>query len=449
MFDRDTRHGGSRERGTRAVLDALEAGITAAHPDTVLSDAIDLEGSTLRIAVDEYDLDSYESVVVLGGGNAAGRIASHLADRLGERLAGGVVVTDDPAPAGPVDVIEGTHPTPSEPNVDGARRVLERARACDDETLVLAPVTGGGSALLTAPVEGVDLDDVRTLTDELLRSGAPIDRINAVRKHVSALKGGQLARELAPATTVGLVFSDVTSNDPSVVASGPLSPDPTTYEDALEVLATYEIDAPAAVTRQLRAGVEGTVAETPGPNDPALESASVTILADNATALTAAAAVCERAGFEPLLLSSSIRGEARAAATTHVAIAEEIRRSGRPVSPPAAIVSGGETTVTVTGDGTGGPNQEFALGAALELPAETVLGAVDTDGIDGPTDAAGAVVTPDVVDDERRARAMLADNDAYPYLDERGALVRSGATGTNVNDLRVLLVPATDDHSRS
>ncbi|MFD1599518.1 glycerate kinase type-2 family protein [Halobellus rarus] len=420
--------------------DAVRAGIEAAHPEAVLREALTIDGDRLRIDGRRYELADYDDVIVLGGGNAAGTVASHLADRLETHLTGGLVVTDDPAPAGPIETVTGTHPVPSEANVEGARRLIERAAAADEDTLVLAPVTGGGSALLAAPVDGVSLADLRELTEALLRSGAPIDRINAVRKHVSAIKGGQLARAAAPATTVGLVFSDVASDDPSVVASGPLSPDPTTYEDALDVLTEYDVDAPASVFAHLRAGANGDVPETPVGDDSAFDSVSVHVVANNFTALSAAREVCREAGFETLVLSSSVRGEAREAAKTHAAVAEEIRRSGNPLEPPAAVLSGGETTVTIRGDGTGGPNQEFALSAALELGEPAVLCAVDTDGIDGPTDAAGAVVDERTVEDPRRARSLLADNDVYGYLDERGALVRTGQTGTNVNDLRVLLV---------
>ena len=424
------------------ALDAVEAGIDAARPENVLRDSVDVTDGMLTVGDSAFDLSSYDDVLVLGGGNAAGRIASHLAAVLGPALSGGVVVTDDPAAAGPVEVVEGAHPVPSAANRDGTRRLLETARAADSDTLVVVAVTGGGSALLAAPAEGVPLADLRELTDALVRSGAPIDRINAVRKHVSAVKGGRLARELAPATTVGVVFSDVTSDDPSVVASGPLSPDPTSYDDALTVLSAYGVDAPGSVTGHLQRGAAGEVGETPGPDDSAFDEVSVHILADNATAIAAAREVCAAAGFEPLVLSSSIRGESQAAAVTHVAVAEEVQRRGDPVEPPAAILSGGETTVVVgDGDGTGGPNQEFALRAAVDLPTRTVCCAVDTDGLDGPTDAAGAVVDPETVDDPRRARAALAAHDVRPYLRERDALVRTGATGTNVNDLRVLLVP--------
>ncbi|MFA1610668.1 glycerate kinase type-2 family protein [Halobellus rubicundus] len=425
--------------------EAVRAGIAAARPETVLGEAVDVTDGRLRVADETYDLDDYEELFVLGGGNAAGRAASHLAESLGEALDGGIVVTDDPAPAGPIDVVAGTHPVPDEANVAGARRILDAAADADEDTLVLAPITGGGSALLAAPVDGVSLAELRALTEALVRSGAPIDRINAVRKHVSEVKGGRLARALAPATTVGLVFSDVTSGDPSVVASGPLSPDQTTYADALATLSEFGVDAPDAVLAHLRAGAAGEIDETPGADDPAFDHASVHVLADNFTALAAARDACRKAGYGTLVLSSSVRGEAREAAKTHAAIAEEVRRTGNPAEPPLAVLSGGEATVTVRGDGRGGPNQEFALAAAIEFAAgdagEAVLCAVDTDGIDGPTDAAGALVSRETVDDVRRARSLLADNDVAEYLDERDALVRTGPTGTNVNDLRVLLLP--------
>lgn len=473
MFERDDvgADDGNAERGgqdgataspSRVALDALEAGIDAAHPRSVIADEVTLDGDELRIADRTVDLTDYDEIVVFGGGNAAGRVAAALDEQIGDRVTGGVVVTDDPAPARAVETIEGTHPLPSESNVTGTRRLLERARECDEGTLALVAVTGGGSALLTAPSGDIELDELVDLTEALLRSGAPIEAINTVRRAISDVKGGGLAGTLAPATTIGLVFSDVTSDDPAVVASGPLSPNPTTAADALDVLSDYDVDAPSAVVEYLESAVaasdSGGQADSDGETDSDsqidsgdgdaqadadLDRTSVYILADGFTALSAAADVCEDAGYEPLILSRSVRGEAREAAKTHVALAEESQRTGNPVSPPAVVLSGGETTVTVTGDGTGGPNQEFALSAATELPDGVVLGAVDTDGIDGATDAAGALVTSETIADEadaRAAAAALANNDAYPYLDERDALLTSGATGTNVNDLRVLVV---------
>ncbi|GAB7011570.1 glycerate kinase type-2 family protein [Halorubrum trueperi] len=424
----------------RAALDALEAGIDAAHPRSVIAARVTIDGDELRVADRTVDLSEYDEIVVLGGGNAAGRVAAALDEQIGDRVDGGVVVTDDPASARAVETVEGTHPLPSESNVTGTRRLLDRARECDEGTLALVAVTGGGSALLTAPSGDIELDELVDLTESLLKSGAPIEAINTVRRAISDVKGGGLAAELAPATTIGLVFSDVTSDDPAVVASGPLSPNPTDAADALDVLSDYDVDAPSAVVEHLERAAAESSGSAAGPG---LDHVSVHVLADGFTALAAAADACEDAGYDSLILSRSVRGEAREAAKTHVALAEEAQRTGNPVSPPAVVLSGGETTVTVVGDGTGGPNQEFALSAATDIPEGVVLGAVDTDGIDGATDAAGALVTSETIageDDARAAAAALADNDAYPYLDERGALLVSGPTGTNVNDLRVLVV---------
>ncbi|GAB3706814.1 glycerate kinase type-2 family protein [Halorubrum pallidum] len=445
--DRDTEGGGhgGTSAPRRVALDALEAGIDAAHPRSVIAADVTLDGETLRVADRTVDLSAYDEILVFGGGNAAGRVAAALDDQLGDHIDGGIVVTDDPAPAGAVEMIEGTHPLPSESNVTGTRRLLDRARECDADTLALVAVTGGGSALLTAPSDDIGLDALSDLTDSLLRSGAPIEAINTVRRAVSDVKGGGLAAALAPATAIGLVFSDVTSDDPAVVASGPVSPNPTTAGDALDVLDDYDVDAPRVVIEHLESKSNETdQTESDDAASVALDRVSVHVLADGFTALSAAASSCDDAGYESLILSRSVRGEAREAAKTHVALAEEAQITGNPVEPPAVILSGGETTVTVRGDGTGGPNQEFAVSAALDLPDSVVLGAVDTDGIDGATDAAGALVTAETIadsEDERAATVALADNDVYPFLEARDALLISGATGTNVNDLRVLVVP--------
>ncbi|WP_135819855.1 glycerate kinase type-2 family protein [Halostella litorea] len=430
------------------ALACVEAGIEAGHPRTVVRDAVSLDGGTLRIrdaagGEASYDLDGYDEVVVLGGGNAAAHVAAALEAVLGDRIDGGVVVTDDPAGTERVTVREGDHPVPTERGVEGARAVLSAADDAGEGTLVLAAITGGGSALLPAPAGDVSLDDLRAVTDGLLASGADIGDINAVRKHLSALKGGRLARRAAPATVVSLVLSDVVGNDLSVIASGPTAPDGTTFAEALSVLDRYGVDAPASARERLERGAAGELAETPGPDDPAFDRVANHVVADGRTAIDAARDAAAERGYDPLVLSSRVRGEAREAAKTHVAVAEEARATGDPVSPPAVVLSGGETTVTVRGDGEGGPNQEFALSAALELAgggSEVAVAAVDTDGIDGATDAAGAVVDGATVDDADAARAALADNDAYPYLAARDALIRTGATGTNLNDLRALVV---------
>ncbi|WP_336326219.1 glycerate kinase type-2 family protein [Halovenus sp. HT40] len=418
---------------------ALAAGIGAAHPGRVIEEAVTLEDDTLRIGDRTYDLRDYEQILVLGGGNAAGTAAEALEAVLGDRLDGGLVVTDDPAETDRIEVVEGTHPLPSETNVEGTERLRDRARGVGAETLALVVVTGGGSALLAHPTEGVDLGAYRELTDALITSGATIDEINAVRKHLSGIKGGRLAAELAPATTVGLLFSDVVGNREDVIASGPITPDETTYTDAHGVIDRYDLDPSEAIENVLEEGERGERAETPGPDDSVFERVETHILADNQTALDAAAASLREDGYQAVILAADIEGEAQDVGGVNAAIANRCGSEGEPFEPPVALLSGGELTVTVEGDGAGGPNQEFALAAALDLEGG-VVAAVDTDGIDGSTDVAGAILDPEVIENERDALAALDANDVYPYLDELGALVETGQTGTNVNDLRLLLV---------
>ncbi|WP_436344550.1 glycerate kinase type-2 family protein [Natronorubrum sp. FCH18a] len=443
------------------ALECVEAGIAAGHPRRVIRETVSLEGSetpnesragdeaagdTLRVADATYDLGRYDELVVLGGGNAAAHVAAALESILGDRIGGGIVVADDPADTDRVAVLEGDHPVPSERGVESARELLAAADAADERTLVLAAITGGGSALVPAPAGDVSLEDLQSTTGALLESGADIHEINAVRKHCSALKGGQLARRAAPATVVSLLLSDVVGNDPSVIASGPTVPDESTFADAVAVLERYAIDVPDPVADRLERGATGGVPETPTADDPAFETVSTHVVADGMTVLEAARDVAAERGYEPLVLSSRIRGEAREAATTHVAVAEEVLATSTPISPPAVLLSGGETTVTVTGDGTGGPNQEFATSAALDLvdggsvEGSVTVAAVDTDGIDGATDVAGALVDETTVEDREAARAALRDNDVSPYLAERNGLIRTGPTGTNLNDLRVVVV---------
>jgi len=437
------------------ALDCIEAGIDAAHPEAVLRDSVSLDGDSLRIEDASYDLTDYDEVVVVGGGKAGASVAVTLEGVLGERLDGGVIVTDDPVATDRIDVVEATHPVPNEAGVEGARRVRELAEAADERTLVLAVITGGGSALLPAPADDITLADLQATTDRLLESGASIDEINAVRKHCSATKGGRLAAAAAPATVATLAFSDVVGDDLGVIASGPTVPDPTTYADALAVLDRYDLDVPEAVRTHLESGAAGERPETPGP-DADFSHVRTHLLANAWTAVEAVREIASERGYEPLVLSTRVRGEAREQGLAHVAVAEEVAASGEPVDPPAVVLSGGETTVTVRGDGEGGPNQEFALRAALEFggaggteadgsdgPDDVVLAAVDTDGRDGGSDAAGAIVDATTVPDAdaaTEARAALTDNDAGTYLDGRDALVYTGRTGTNVNDLRVLVV---------
>lgn len=434
------------DRARETALACIDAGIEAADPERVIREAVTIENAELRIdgsasdSTDSLDLDDFDQIIVLGGGNAAGRAAHALEHVLGDRLDAGIVVTDAPAETAIVDQLPGDHPVPSQRGVESTRRLLGATRDADAATLVLLAVTGGGSALMPAPADGIDLDDLQSVTNSLLRSGAPIEDVNAVRKHLSDVKGGRLAEALAPARIVTLVFSDVVGNPLDVVASGPTVPDPTTYQDALDALDRHDVDAPDAVLTRLRAGVRGKYSETPTADQPAFDRSSVHILADNFTACDAVRNEATDRGYASMVLTTRVAGPARDAARWHSAIGHEIRATGNPLRPPAVVVTGGETTVRVTGDGTGGPNLEFALAAALDLPEHTALAAVDTDGVDGNSGVAGALVTDQTIDDPRAATEALDANDSYAFLAERDAVVETGVTGTNVNDLRVLVV---------
>ena len=432
------------------ALDCLAAGIEAADPARLTRRAVSLADGALTVDDAGDDLADYGAVIVLGGGKAAAVVAAELEAILGDALDGGLAITDSPgvSPVSTqrVEVLAGDHPIPSERGVGSTRRLLDTAEAADESTLILGVITGGGSALITAPAGELSLDDLGATTEALLASGATIDEINAVRKHCSAIKGGRLAAATQPADVCVLVVSDVVGNDLATIASGPLVGDPTTYADARAVIDRYDLNVPAAVTDRLARGDAGEIDETPAPGGSVFEGVTTAIIGDGLTAVRAAADRAAAAGFNPLVLSSRIRGEAREAAKTQVAIAEGIAATGDPLDPPAVVVSGGETTVTVDGEGVGGPNQEFALSAALELAAgddaapETVVAAVDTDGVDGPTDAAGAIVDGETVS-VQEGRHALADNDATTALRAADAVITTGPTGTNVNDLRVVVVP--------
>ena len=446
------------------ALSCVEAGIQAADPERAVRAALDVGDGRLR--VDDgptYDLGAFDRVVVVGGGKAATGMASGVVTVLTEQVTDGVVVTDAAgmetdgvcaaAPAN-VDVVAGSHPVPDERGVDGARRVLGAVADADARTLVIVVLSGGASALLPAPVDGLTLADLRAVTEGLLDAGAAIDEVNTVRKHCSASKGGRLARTARPATVLTLAVSDVVGGDPAVIGSGPTVPDPTTYADARAVVDRYDVDVPA-VFEYLDAGVDEE--ETPTAGDPAFDRTAYRVVADGPTAVDAARRVAEDRGYETLVLSTRVRGEAAPAGETHVAVAEECLRSGEPVTPPAVVLSGGETTVTVDGGGKGGPNGSFALAAAIALadgpPLQEVGGrpcgrvavaAVDTDGRDGPpqraSPPAGALVDGHTVENTDRARQALSRDDAHSHLARRGDLVVTGPTGTNVNDLRVVVV---------
>jgi glycerate 2-kinase len=385
--------------------------------------------------------------VVVGAGKAAAAMAMAVERHWPAlRPLSGVVVTryghaGDHRPLRIV-VREASHPVPDAAGEAAARALLAAVDGLTADDLVLCLISGGGSALLPAPLPGLTLADKQALTRQLLACGAPIDEINCVRKHLSAIKGGRLAAAAWPAPVVTLAISDVPGDDPAAIASGPTVGDPTTAADARRILERYRIAVPPAV----RAVLADASAETPKPDDPRFAGHRLRLIASNQMALEAAAACTKASGLAAFILGDGIEGEAREVARVHAAIARQIAARGQPVAAPCLLLSGGETTVTVRGDGRGGRNAEFALAAAIALkgtPGVWVL-AADTDGIDGVEDNAGAFVTPDTLARARAAgrnpAADLERNDAHGFFAATGDLLVTGPTRTNVNDFRAILV---------
>jgi glycerate 2-kinase len=422
------------------LTEILSAGLAAADPKDAVLRSARLEGNKILAGGETFEA---ERVFVLAAGKAAGAMAQAAEELLGEHLAGGLVVTKHghEASSGELETIFAAHPEPDERGVEAARRVEELAGSLGEEDLLLALISGGASALLADPAPPIGLADLKQLTGALLRSGADISEINTVRKHVSILKGGGLARLAAPAPTLALLLSDVVGDDPSAIASGLAAPDPTTLDETWRILNRYEIDPPESVAEYLK-----RAEETPKPGDALFEGVVNVVCGSGRHAVEAAAEKARDLGFEPHIVSTTVTGDTRGIASVYAAVIREVLESGNPAPPPCAFLSGGEATVTVRGDGTGGPNQEFALALAVEL--DGVEGwaafAADTDGGDGPTDAAGGLVTGatarKVRDNGVDPREALENNDAYAALQAGGALLVTGPTGTNVNDLRVAVI---------
>ena len=427
----------------------------AVDPYQAVKRFVRLEGHKLVLGtekdpVTELDLTTYDSITIVGAGKATAPMAKALEELVGERINQGIInvkygFTEDLVFT---EIIEAGHPLPDSNGVKGTRRILDLLHHAGEKDLVFSLMSGGGSALLPQPAGEITLSEKQDLTRDLLACGASIDEINAVRKHISSSKGGQMARAASPATIVNLMLSDVVGDKMDVIASGPFVPDNSTFEEAWRILSKYQLkDIPAKILAYLKAGLERQVPETPKINDPVFDSVFNFIVGSNIHALRSAREKAEALGYETLILSSMVEGEAREVALVHSAIAKEIVKTGLPVPPPACIVTGGENTVTIRGKGLGGRNQEFCLAAALdlvELPPRVVVLSGGTDGNDGPTDAAGAVVDPFTVIRGKElgmeATDFLHNNDAYHFFEKTKDLLLTGPTNTNVMDVRLVLV---------
>ena len=442
----------TKEERRRLAWEVMKAALAAADPMKAVRRVLRRDEESIQVGKKRYPLKEVERILVVGGGKAGAAMACAVEEILGDLIHAGMVNVKyghlPPKELTRIRINEAGHPIPDQSGLEGALKMTEMLKGLTPRDLVFCLISGGGSALLPLPQPDLTLADKQAVTDALLRCGATINEINAVRKHLSRIKGGQLARLAQPAAVISLILSDVVGSPLDTIASGPTAPDSTTFADAYGVLERYGLlnEVPASVVEHLRKGVEGELPETPKPGDPLFERVQNVIVGDNRIAALAAVEKARELGLSSMLLSTYVEGEAREVGRVFAALGKELARWGQPLSPPACLVAGGETTVTIKGKGLGGRNQELALSAAIALEGweEVMVIGLATDGTDGPTDAAGAFAEGDTV---RRARekglspqAYLADNDSYHFFQALGDLLVTGPTNTNVNDLVFVFV---------
>lgn len=433
------------------AMDILGAAVDAVDPHEAVKRSARRVENNLLIGDTEFALEDFSRIFVIGGGKAGTAMAEAVGGLLGTRITGGVVNvlrgTESDGFIRNVRLNAASHPIPDEDGVRGVEEMLYILDKARDDDLIIVIISGGGSALMTHPAGDISLEEVRELTDLLLRSGATINELNAVRKHISNVKGGRMAKRAHLATVLSLILSDVVGDPLDTIASGPTAPDPTTFGDAIRVLKNRGLweRTPDPIRRRLEKGAKGEIDETPKPGDAVFEKVNNIVVGSNLTAARAAVKRSSALGYNSMLLTTRLEGEARRVGTKMAEVVRKIHETDKPVRRPAAVVAGGETTVSVVGQGRGGRNQELALSAALKIEGlNAVITTLATDGIDGPTDAAGAVVDGSTI---KRARAMglkaadiLAENDSYSFFSKLGDVLLTGPTGTNVNDLTLLLV---------
>ncbi len=430
--------------------EAYKEALLAADPEEAIHRYFRVRNNVLRVGDVDYFLSRFERIFVVGAGKASVKMANAVERILGARVSGGIIITNRAQPNRLRNILvrEAGHPLPDEDGVRATEELLEFVEPMTERDLVICVISGGGSALLTSPLDGVEVSDLQKATRLFLSSGMTIHEINAVRKHVEKVKGGRLAEKIFPATTITLILSDVIGDNLDVIASGPTSPDTQTFADAVEILNRRGIwtEVPESVRAVLEKGEKGELPETPKEDSEAFRRVHHQIIGSNRLSLISADYRAHRLGMSTMILSSSVSGESREIAHFYAALAREIHAHGRPLHPPACLIAGGETTVTVAGSGKGGRCQELALAVARDIkdvPGVVFL-AAGTDGLDGPTDAAGALVDSTTVARAKRKGLnpyeVLINNDSYNLFKELGDLFTTGPTGTNVMDIHILLV---------
>ncbi|OGD52610.1 hypothetical protein A3K80_03900 [Candidatus Bathyarchaeota archaeon RBG_13_38_9] len=433
-----------------AILLAFDSALLSSNPYQLIIDNVSVSDSILAVGSKRFDLNKFKNIIVIGGGKASGPMTQALENLLGNRITHGIVniltETSLNYPTKKVHLNEAGHPIPTENGMLGARKMLELAENSCREDLIICLISGGGSAMMALPKEGITLNDKRTVTKLLLRSGATINELNAVRKHLSDFKGGWLAKRAQPATLISLILSDVVGDPLDTISSGPTAPDQTTYQDVVDIFDKYKLSEkiPGSIKKILEMGLNGKIPETPKSDDSVFDNVHNMVLGNNRLACLAAKKKLTELGFNTLFLTSHMEGEAKDIGIFLGAIAKEIFSSGNPISRPAAVIVGGETTVTVKGKGLGGRNQEIVLSAASKINGIEGVGiaSIGTDGIDGPTDAAGAIADGKSILRAKKCglnnKKMLNDNDSYNFFSKIGDLIITGPTGSNVNDIALV-----------
>ncbi len=430
----------------------FDAGLQAVDPKAAVHKYLKCGADSLEAGGQSYLFSEFDNIFVVGAGKAGAPMAAAVEEILGERISKGVVNVkyDHTEPLRKIKITEAGHPVPDQAGLWGTLEIVELLESAGENDLIMCLISGGGSALLPLPIEGISLAEKQALTEKLLACGATINEINSIRKHISKIKGGQFARLAFPATLITLILSDVVGDPLDAIASGPAVPDPSTFQDAKDILNRYGIwrELPISIQSHLQKGLNGEVPETPKPGDRIFSKIQNVIVGNNTQAVLAAKEEAQKLGYNSLVLSSLIEGETKEVAGVHAAIAREILNTGNPLKPPACIISGGETTVTLRGDGKGGRNQEFVLAAAIDISGlETVvILSGGTDGSDGPTDAAGAICDGQTIARAKKlgmnAMGYLSKNDAYSFFKPLYDLLMTGPTKTNVMDLRIILAGA-------
>ena len=441
----------SVKRFRKDVNTIFQSSLTAVDPVLAVKQHLRIEKGKIFFTNNNFSLSDFENIYLIGFGKAAASMARGVEEVLGELLTSGVInvkYEHIDKLSSKIKINEAAHPVPDEAGIRGTHEIINLIKTCNKNDLVICLISGGGSAILPSPQDGITLSEKQDTTKALLACGADITEINAIRKHISKVKGGQLAKLAFPATLVTLILSDVIGDPLDSIASGPTAPDDSTFSDCIAILEKYQLfgKIPATVEKHLTAGAEGKIPDTPKAGDPVFNNTFNIIVGSNWQAVNAARITAQKLGYHTLILSTFVEGETKDVARVHAAIAKEILKSGNPISKPACIISGGETTVTIKGDGLGGRNQEFVLAAAIDINnlKNVVVFSAGTDGTDGPTDAAGAIADGETITRAKKmglnAFTYLQNNDSYHFFEKLGDLIKTGPTNTNVMDLRILLI---------